>query len=204
MLFLYIFLGLLIAFAVFYKFIFLRDNQNLIPKGNNIASPASGKIISIQTVDANTDLKIRKGLFGKINTRIEAGEKYYLINIFMSPFDVHFTKMPYAGKIQNIERKPGKFFQANSMKAALENEKQEFLIETELGLMKVIQIAGFLARRTRSFTEKGQELLKGDKLGIILLASQTALLFPKKNYILNVKVGDRVSSGETIISYLDQ
>jgi len=165
-------------------------------------SPASGKVISIKTIDANSDIKIRKGLFGKIYTKLNEGDEYIMVNIFMSPFDVHFTKMPFPGRIKSIERKKGTFINANSMKAALENEKQEFLLETKLGLMKVIQIAGFLARRTRAFIEEGTELLKGNKMGIILLGSQTALIFPKDNHKLEIKVGDRVSAGETIICHL--
>ena len=191
-----------IAFFFFYKFIFLRDNKNKIPSGHNIVSPASGRIVSIQEINNQSSLQIRKGFFGKIETFLDAGESYFLINIFMNPWDVHIQKMPIDGTILNIEQTPGKFRPVMTLDAGLENEKQEFLIQTEIGKIKVIQIAGFLARRNRSFVQIKQALKKGEHLGIILLGSQTALIFPKKNITLQVKVGDVVSSGETILCNL--
>lgn len=192
-------LVLCIILGVFYKFVFLRDNKNRVPEGNNIVSPASGKVISIQTVDGKTPLEIRKGFLGKIETQIDAGEPYYLINIFMSVFDVHINKMPVDGSIVEITQVDGTFEPVMSLEAGLKNEKQEFLIESEIGLVKVIQIAGFLARRTRSFVEVGQSLKKGEKFGMITLGSQMAVLLPKSKCDVQVKVGDRVSSGESIL-----
>ena len=90
----------------------------------------------------------------------------------------------------------------NTLEAAIVNEKQEFLLATDLGNIKVIQIAGFLARRTRSFVAEGTQVKKGKKLGVILLGSQTALLFPKKDFILKVQVGEKVRAGETILCNL--
>lgn len=199
MVFVYILVGCVVVYLLFYKFVFLRDWSNNIPEGNNIVSPASGKIISIQTVTKDSDLKIRKGFFGQIETQLEMNEPYYLINIFMSPFDEHYTKMPCGGKVVDITKKSGKFRAVNTLDAGIENEKQEFLLETKIGMLKVIQIAGLLARRCRSYVQHGDSLQKGEKLGVILLGSQVALLFPKKEHQLVVKQGDRVSAGETII-----
>ena len=197
---LWILLGLFIALALFYKFIFLRDNDNLIPAGNNMVSPASGKIISIQEIDKNSDISIRKGFFGKIFTTNNENQKYTLINIFMTPFNVHYQKMPLTGKIREIIHQPGRFVSVNSIRAALVNEKQEFLLDTKVGLVKVIQIAGFLARRNKALAKVNDELQKGDRIGQILLGSQVALLLPIDACSeLKVKVGDKVSSGETVI-----
>jgi len=193
-----ILLFVIFSCGVFYKFVFLRDNRNRIPEGENIVSPASGKIISIQEVDQNMSLEIRKGFLGKIQTRIDAGEPYYLINIFMSVLNVHINKMPIDGKIIETSHADGKFKPVMTLEAGLENEKQEFLIQSRIGLVKVIQIAGFLARRTKSFVEEGQLLQKGKAFGMITLGSQVALLVPKKSCDLQVKVGAKVSSGETI------
>lgn len=200
MIYFYIFASIFIAYLLFYRFIFLRDNKNQIPEGNNIVSPCSGKVIHVGTIDANTDLEIKKRFLGGIKTYMEGNEEYYLINIFMSAFDVHFTKMPYDGEVIDIQKNPGKFLVVNTLKAGLQNENQEFLIQTEIGTIKVIQIAGLIARTCRSFIQPGTSLKKGQKMGIILLGSQTSLLFPKRNYKLNIKVGDKVSCGETIIS----
>ncbi len=202
MAFLYILLSLILVFALFYKFVFLRDLSNNIPEGGNLVAPASGRVISIVTVDKASEITIRKGFFGAIETLLEQNESHYLINIFMSPLDEHYTKMPCDGKVIKISRTSGKFRAVNTLDAGLANEKQEFLIETKIGMIKVIQIAGFLARRTRSFVREGGALKKGQKLGVILLGSQTALLFPRKNYRLEIKVGQKVRAGETIVTNL--
>src|SRR6185295_15088151 len=153
-------------------------------------------------ITPETSIEIRKGFCGMIESELLRNEPYYLINIFMNPIDEHYTKMPCAGVVKKITRVPGKFRAVNTLAAAIQNEKQEFLLETKIGLVSVIQIAGLLARRTRSFVEVEAELQKGEKLGVILLGSQTALLFPKKDFKLQVELGQKVRAGETIISEL--
>ena len=67
-----------------------------------------------------------------------------------------------------------------------------------MGKIKVIQVAGFLARRVESFVKKNEELLKGQKIGKILLGSHVVLIMPDLHLL--VKKGDKVVAGETIIA----
>ncbi len=192
--------GSLILFFIFYKFVFLRDNKNRIPKGDNIVSPASGKVINLSKVTkTGASLGIKKGFFGHIKTALPDNEEYYLLNIFMNVANVHFTKMPCKGKVIEIIKRPGKFLAVMSVKNAIENEKQEFILETRYGTAKVIQIAGLIARRCVSAISPGDSLEKGGRLGQILFGSQVALLIPSKNLTPTVKVGDKVSAGESIL-----
>ncbi len=193
-------IGALLLFVLFYRFVFLRDNGNRIPEGDSIVAPASGKIVHIEEISpGKASLDIKKGFFGFIRTEIPNEAPYILINIFMNVTDVHFTKAPCRGKVVEIVRRPGRFRSVFSIREAIENEKQEIILETDFGIVKVIQIAGFLARRCVSFVRVGDSFDKGAKLGQILLGSQIALLIPKHDLTLKVAIGDKVSSGETVL-----
>ncbi|MBT3408155.1 phosphatidylserine decarboxylase [Candidatus Woesearchaeota archaeon] len=188
------------CFLLFWKFWFLRDPNRVIPKGNNIISPADGKVIKILKLDSKVidKLKIEKGLFGKILTIAkDVKNAGYLISIFMTPFDVHVQRAPVNGKIANVKYTKGKFMAANSVNA-LYNENNEILIEGN-ETVKVIQIAGFIARRIECFVKKGEDVKKGEKIGRINLGSQVTVIVPK-NIEIKVKKGDQVKAGETILA----
>ncbi len=190
-----IFIVLIIFSLLFYKFIFLRDPKRKIPSGNNIVSPADGKIINIVKIKKG-NLKIKKG-FGKVlsNTLTES----YLISIFMSLFNVHINRAPIDGEIPSIKHNKGKFFMAFNVEKSLLNENNEIIMKTKIGKIKIIQIAGFLARRIQCFVKKNQKVNKGKKIGRIVIGSQVTIILPKKVKLL-IKVGDKVKAGETIIA----
>ena len=178
---------------------FYRDPQRKIPKGNNIVAPADGKVISL--IDTSKDIiKIKKGLFGKIKTLTkDVAKQCYIISIFMSPLDVHINRAPIEGTIKSIKHTKGKFFKAYDIEKSLENEKNEIIIENKRLRVKVIQIAGFLARRIKCYCRKNQKVNKGDKIGMIALSSQTTIVLPK-GVDLKVKLNQHVKAGETIIA----
>ena len=163
-------------------------------------SPAQGKVIKISKVTKN-QIEIEKGK-GRIQVWLDdLKDPGYMISIMMTPFDVHFQKAPINGKIVRIQHKKGKHRNAMiSLEKALENEHQEFLIEGDLQI-KIIQIAGFAARRCVSFVRESQKVQKGQDLGLIRFGSQVSLIIPKLP--LNIKVGDKVKAGQTIIANYD-
>ncbi|MBS3114621.1 phosphatidylserine decarboxylase [Candidatus Woesearchaeota archaeon] len=194
-----------IAFILFLLVLFLinfyRDPKRTIPKGNNIVAPADGRIISIINTSKNS-IKIKKGLFGKVKTlTTDIAENCYVISIFMSPFDVHINRAPIEGIIKSVKYTKGKFFEAYNLEKSLENEKNEIIIENKKLKVKVIQIAGFLARRIKCYVKKNQKVNKGEKIGMIALSSQTTIIIPA-GVDLKVKVNDKVKAGETIIADL--
>ena len=71
---------------------FYRDPERRIPKGNNIVSPADGKVISI--IDTSKEvIKVKKGFVGKIRVLTkDVAKKCYVVSIFMSPLDVHVNR----------------------------------------------------------------------------------------------------------------
>ena len=68
--------------------------------------------------------------------------------------------------------------------------------------VKVIQIAGFLARRIKCYIKKNQKVNKGQKIGMIALGSQTTLVIPA-GVELEVKINDKVKAGESVIAVLE-
>jgi len=81
--------------------------------------------------------------------------------------------------------------------APLVNEKHTFHIQGS-DRVKVVQIAGILARRTVCWLRESQELAQGQKIGMIKFSSCTQVLFPG-SYTVAVKEGDKVKAGLTLI-----
>jgi len=158
----------LIAFFVFKNFIFARDPAREIPLGNHLVSPADGKIIEIAEIKDQdiAGIKIKKGLTGKIYTLTkDVAEECYLISIFMNPLDVHVNRAPIEGHVEKVNYSKGKFLPVNSLGNGLLNEKNEIVINhNKIGKIKVIQIAGFLARRIECWVKEGQRVMKGQRL----------------------------------------
>jgi len=122
----------------------------------------------------------------------------------MTPMDIHYQKAPLDGVITNTKYIRGKFRNAmkdpESLKALIDNERNEIIMQTDVGKIKIIQIAGVFARRVHCFVHKHQKIKKGHDLGVIKLGSQVVLIIPKLK--LHVKEGDKVSAGESIIAEL--
>ena len=196
------FFALYAGFFAFKKYYFLRDPERLIPDGRNIISPADGKVIEVLSLANENNISINKMYLGKINTLLsDVGKKVYLISIFMSPLDVHINRNPMSGKVIKINYYKGKFKPVMNLKNALENEHNEILLKTEIGLIKYIQVAGILARTIRCNLKEGDYVNKGERFGLIELGSQLIVIIPKKENIkLRVKRGDNVKAGESVLA----
>ncbi|HJN56520.1 MAG TPA: phosphatidylserine decarboxylase [Candidatus Woesearchaeota archaeon] len=182
---------------------FYRDPKRKIPKGDNILSPADGKVIGILKFKQDK-VRVNKGLFGKIETLAkDIAKECYVISIFMSVFDVHVNRAPIDGKIISVKHEKGKFFAAYDLKKSLQNEKNEVIIKNnKVGKVKVIQIAGFLARRVVCKVNKNEKVIKGRRIGKIVLGSQVTLILPANKVKLKVRVGQKVKAGSTILAEL--
>jgi len=189
---------LIILFFLFWRFHFLRNPERHAPKGNNIVSPADGKIIHVFE-SHKKHIKIKKH-FGIIKTLTkDVAKECYVISIFMSPFDVHYNRAPVDGKVILIKHSKGKFLAAHSLDA-LENEKNEVLLKTKIGNIKVIQIAGIMARRIECFVKKGNIVKKGQRIGLINLGSQVIIIMPKRKVKIVVSEKKKLKGGVSIIA----
>jgi len=180
---------------------FYRDPKRNIPKGNNIVSPADGKIMRILTTKKKT-VTLKKGFVGRIEAFAgDIAPECTIISIFMSPLDVHVNRSPIDGEVISVKHTPGKYFAAFDLKKSLMNEKNEIIIKNEkIGRIKAIQIAGFLARRIVCNAKAGDALRKGQRFGKIVLGSQATLILPSKKVKIIAKEGQKAAAGETILA----
>ena len=87
------------------------------------------------------------------------------------------------------------------LQKSFENEKNEIVMENKNIKIKIIQIAGFLARRILFYKKTNDKVNKGEKIGMIALGSQATMIIPKK-IKLTIKLNDRLKAGESIIGEL--
>ena len=160
---------------------FFRDPKRIIPVGENqIIAPADGKIINIDKIEHE---------LGDMN----------VISIFLNVFDVHVNRMPIKGSFSKLSYKKGEFLVAFDHNAADKNERNEIEIDTKIGKIKVIQIAGLVARRIICYAKLNEEMDQGGRLGFMLFGSRIDLLIPSHTNI-TVKLGQKVVGNRTIIA----
>jgi phosphatidylserine decarboxylase len=127
------------------------------------------------------------------------GEPGKRVSVFMSLFDVHVNRAPVAGRVVSVQYHPGRFLAANVEKASLANEQNGVLLETPDGhRVAYVQIAGFIARRVVCDVAPGDTVRAGQRVGIICFGSRVDILLPA-SASLNVRVGDRVRAGESVV-----
>ncbi len=140
--------------------------------------------------------------------RIEEKKEWYTeplwrVGIFMRLWDVHINRSPVTGKVLKMSYFKGDKEPAFESSAFSKNEKQIYLIEREDGCpFWIVQIAGIVARRIKSFVLPGDDVVAGDPIGIIKFGSRVELFFPVEGAELYVKEGHRVFAGETILGRL--
>ena len=197
----YVLLLFATAAFLFYSYS-LRNPLIEPPPGQNIVSPAHGKIARIIRTTRKY-VTLQKG-WGKIQTMThDVDTDCFLVDIVMHLNDVHFQKAPTDGTVLYTHHEKGKWKnavrRAQNMKATLENEKNEILMNTPFGRVKVIQIAGYVARRIQCFVKKKECVHKGQTIGVIKMGSQVTLILPAR-YKLAVHQGQKVIGGKTIIA----
>ena len=179
-------IGILLAILTLFIINFFRDPQRLIPVDDIIVSPADGTITYIGESEAPKESEIT--------------DRFLKISIFLNIFNVHVNRVPTYGKVKKINYISGNFISATLDKSSEDNERNIIVIEkNNSDLIIVTQIAGLIARRIVCDLQNNEELLQGDRLGIIKFGSRIDLYLPL-NYKPLVAVGQTVIGGETIIS----
>ena len=163
--------------------LFFRDPDRTIPVDKGaFVSPADGKVILI------------KDVYEKDYLKAESKE----ISIFMSIFNVHVNRAPCEGNVSLIKHSPGKFLVAHKDAASIENENTVMVLEGKDGKILVRQVAGLIARRIVCKVKAGDMLRRGERYGMIKFGSRLDVYLPKETEI-QVRVGDKVKAGETVI-----
>lgn len=165
-------------------FYFFRDpKRTVVIDENVILSPADGTVFEISDVDEPLVIK----------------GKSKIVKIFLSVFNVHLQRASISGKISFVGKEGTKYLPANHPDAAAKNVQN--LIGIKNGRMSILvkQIAGVIAQRCDLWVKLNQDVIQGEKIGIIHFGSQVDIYLPEE-VKLNVVVGDKVTAGITVIA----
>jgi phosphatidylserine decarboxylase len=177
--------GLAIPFALLGGFFayFFRDPDRRVPgESGMVVSPADGKVM----------------IAGSSDPRWAPPGEWTQVTIFLSPLDVHMNRAPVGGRITRIEYRPGKFLPAYKHEAN-DNELNEIWIESGGRTFVVRQVVGVLARRIVCRVHEGDEVARGERIGLMKFGSRMDVFMPADFEIL-ASVGQRVVGGESILA----
>ena len=181
------FLGILSLILTIWVYYFFRDPERFsINDENYLLSPADGVVSQIIEVNGPKEI----GLENK---------KYTRVSIFMNVFDCHVNRVPSSGKINQIVYEPGKYINASLDKASEENERNYVKMTNSNGdELILVQIAGLIARRILCDKKENDEIIQGDRFGMIRFGSRVDVYF--ENYQLMASINQKTIAGETILA----
>jgi phosphatidylserine decarboxylase len=174
---------------VFWLFIlyFFRDPDRDIPSSRKaLLSPADGKVTYV----------------GEVEEADFPGGRAFRISIFLSIFDVHVNRIPRTSQVVSLRYFPGRFLDARNPECGVHNEQLWIDLEESdpPRRIRIKQISGAIARRIVCWLKPGQTVWAGERLGMIKFGSRTDVYVPLDEAMeVNVKVGDRVRGGSTIL-----
>jgi phosphatidylserine decarboxylase len=162
---------------------FFRDPEREIPSDPGaVVSPGDGKVTDVSPVNMENERRTR-------------------ISIFLNVFDVHVNRSPIAGTVRAIRYQRGKFLNAMGAVSAEQNEQNIVTVEGDGQIVIFKQIAGLVARRIVFYPKVGDRLDRGQRVGLIKFGSRVDVLIDSAAS-LNVKIGDRVRGGASVLAYL--
>jgi phosphatidylserine decarboxylase len=166
-----------------FVFFFRDPARRITGSEKDILCPADGKVLSIECLDSHPTL-------APPVTRIA---------IFLSLLDVHITRSPASGVVEQVEYRPGRFFPAYSEEASRRNESHSLLIRGGPADVYLRQIVGVAARRIKCSLQAGDRVARGQKIGLMYFGSRVEIFLPR-TAVPAVAVHQKVRSGETIIA----
>jgi phosphatidylserine decarboxylase len=162
---------------------FFRDPERVVPQAPDlVVSPADGRVM----------------IAGPTDHRWAPPGDWNQVTIFLSPMDVHINRTPVEGQITKIEYRPGKFLPAYD-EASNDNELNELWIDSNGRTVVVRQVVGMLARRIVCRVVVGQDLERGQRIGLMKFGSRMDVFLPPDSQV-RVGVGDVVVAGETVLA----
>jgi phosphatidylserine decarboxylase len=160
---------------------FFRDPERPAPVAPGVVvAPADGRVVRIVPSTESRDPSI---------------------SIFLSIFNVHINRVPVTGRVAAVERIPGRFRAAFRGEASDVNARVVVRIETPWGTVECVQITGLIARRIVCRLKPGDEVVAGQRYGLIQFGSRMDLHLPRSTMVL-VELGLRTRAGVTPMARL--
>jgi phosphatidylserine decarboxylase len=157
---------------------FFRDPERTVTTDDSLlVSGGDGKVIEIMPLP-------------------DGGTK---VGVFLSVFDVHVNRVPLSGRVTGVDYRRGRFLAAWNTIASDENERCGVVIDHPRGSVRVVQVAGLIARRIICRLKEGDAVERGARYGLIRFGSRVDLYLPPAAEV-TVKIGDRVKGGESTVA----
>jgi phosphatidylserine decarboxylase len=215
----------LAAACLYWRYVwFFRNPPRIPPPGENLVSPADGTVVYASLLKPHQDVvTIKQGVRARLTdiVREDLSQPKLLIGIFMSPFNVHYNRIPLAGRVTALKhhppnprnlsmfamhwrtllRRPPLYRHSRHI---IENERTVTRVESTFKGTRLsyylVQIAGWSVAGIDSYVRVGEAVSKGKIFGMIRIGSQVDLVLPyQRSMDLLVKPGDRVRAGETTL-----
>jgi phosphatidylserine decarboxylase len=176
--------AVLVLLGLFVFSFFRNPDRNIPGEAGLIVSPADGRVVVVKD-------ETEKGRPGK------------RISIFLAIWNVHVNRAPVGGTITGLAYKPGKFLAAWDENASFQNEQNVFTQATDHGEIVYKQIAGWVARRVVAWKKAGDDVARGERIGLVRFGSRVDLWLPEEAEIL-VKVGENVKGGSSVVARMPE
>lgn len=178
-------LALIAALLALFFLWFFRDPARVIPAAPGlIVSPADGVVT--EAVRFATPQGPRQR-----------------VSVFLSVFDVHVNRTPIAGVITEVRYQKGKYLNALNAASAVENEQNIVTVSGEGFEITFKQIAGLLARRIVFTPRLGEQISRGQRIGMMKFGSRMDVILPAEAEI-RVQKGQRVKGGATVLAAMPE
>jgi phosphatidylserine decarboxylase len=166
---------------------FFRDPWRVSPQAPGLAlAPADGEIVAVGAAPPPAELEM-------------GAAPMLRIAIFLSLLDVHVNRAALAGRVEKIVYRKGTFLNARDPAASEANERNAIAFATPAGPIALVQIAGRVARRIRCDLVAGEEVIAGQRFGLIRFGSRAELYLPP-DWVPLVHEGQRAVAGETVLA----
>ncbi len=210
---------------LFWRYVwFFRNPTRTSPTGENVVSPADGRVVYVKRVPPRVpiiSMKNNREVSVSDIVREDLTEAKLLIGVFMSPFDVHYNRIPLSGEIEFVRHHPaqvknhhmGSMHWRALMKRLPIYENSPHILDNERSVTKirgffrdepiscyVVQIAGGSVRGIESRVSRGEAVTKGQIFGMIKIGSQVDIVTTwKDSMTVKVRPGQKVRAAETIL-----
>ena len=208
------------VFEVYRRWYFPRDPKRLIPQDVRVVAPSDGRVIYLEQVeDGVVPIAIKGRQEIPLNEIVKSENRPLsgtLLGIFLSPYDVHYQRLPIAGVVSEItyhsapfNESMGDMFVRNLFRLDNRYAKSSHVWANERNIVRidgedlsafVVQIADQQVNRIDCYVEEGDKVDIGDKLGMIRWGSQVDLFIPDlspEDFL--VESGDKLRAGETVL-----
>lgn len=166
--------------------LFFRDPDRSSPgEWTSVLAPADGRVTYV----------------GDARAEETPNGSWKQITIFLSVLDVHINRTPVSGKVTRVDYHAGTFLPAYRHDA-FKNERSEVWVDHDGVPVVFRQIVGILARRVLCRVKPGDVLAAGERIGLMKFGSRMDVFVPASSR-LQVKVGEQVTAGVTVIASLE-